>query len=222
MGYTFGFDYGFTWEYIPGTKIPSVTMNFYYPRQGRFASDSGIVVLQKDLLDWTYDEDSTKQANEITETGSGSGGLQPVTAEADNVLEAGYPVLQAAISHTQVNTEDVLLNISIGDLSTKSWPVTTPTLELPIPMPDDEGKLDPTKLTFGQFQLGDDLIWRIDPVAGGGENTSPRFPHGMSYEWRINGYTCTVRDQGVSTLLFDLGPPPVSPANVLASPAPLE
>lgn len=223
MGYTFGFDYGFSCAYLPGTSTPSVTMNFYYPRQGRFASESGIVIMHKDLLDFDYDEDSTKQADKITEVGSGINGLLPVNAEAYNVLDAGYPLLEVANSYTQVNTEDQLANIAISDLSTQSWPVTTPRLELSVPLPGPDGQLDPAAaILLTGFEIGDDLLWNIDPVAGGGENMCPRFPNGMSFEWRIIAWNCTVADAGVSKLELDLGLPPTSPANVLAPAPPLE
>ncbi|HEY4452380.1 MAG TPA: hypothetical protein VGN13_12395 [Solirubrobacteraceae bacterium] len=219
MGFELGFDYGFTWEYVNG--IPAVTLNLYYPRQGRTADQSGIVILGRNVWDYTYDLDSSKQANVISETGSGSGGIQPLEAEAENVIAAGYPRLEAAISHVQVNDEGVLGDIALGDLTLLSWPVTTPSLTLPIPQPNESGTLDPSLITFGQFGLGDDLIWQVDPVAGEGTNSDPRWPNGMSFEWRITGWTATVKESGVSTLLLDLGLPPVSSANVLAPAPPL-
>lgn len=223
MGFTYGFDYGFTWRYVEheGRKQPAVTMSFYYPREGRTADRSGIVVLDRECLDSAYDEDASKQANIISETGSGSGGLLPITAEADNVLAAGYPRLEEAVSHTQVNDESVLGNIALGDLTLRSWPVTTPWVELPVPYPDPTGRLPADRaVTFGDFKLGDDMIYRVDSVSAG-ENMDPRWPDGMMFEWRIVAWSCTVAEHGLSKLHLDLGLPPVSATNILA-PAPPE
>ena len=216
MGYTLGFDYSFDVAYLPGTKTPGVTMNIWYPRQGRTAAASQIVITNKDSLDFTYDEDSTKQANEITETGSGTGGLQPVKVSAST---SGYPLLQTAISHADVNDLGILSNMAFGDLEQLCWPVTTPTITLPVPTPDPvTGVVAPEHLGLGQFGLGDDLIWRIDPVAGGGENTSPRFPNGMNFEWRITNWTVVVPEAGVPTLVFDLSIPPINTVPPTAPP----
>ncbi len=206
MGYTFGFDYSFDVAYLPGTKTPGVTLNFWYPRKGRLAEQSQIVILAKDTVKWTYDEDSTGQATSINVSASGGANLAPITAQE---TLPGYPLLEAAISHSDVNTEAVLANLAVADLAAAAYPVTTPTIAIPVPLPDGSGNVNPAHLKFGDFTLGDDLIFRIDPVAGGGMNTDPRFPNGMSFEWRINNWTCTVADKGVSTILFDLGVPPV-------------
>lgn len=211
MGFDYGFDYSYDCEYLPGTKTPGITLNFWYPRKGRTAAESGIVITAKDAVDYEYLEDATKQANEITETGSGSNGILPVTAEADEVIEAiGYPRLGLAISHTQVTSDEVLARITLGDLALRCWPVVTPTLTMPVPLPNAAGEIDPTQFSFGDFENGDDARFEIDPIAGGGENTDPRFPDGLSFEFRITTWTCTVADKGLSTILFDLSIPPIS------------
>lgn len=206
MGYTFGFDYSFDVQYIAGTKTPQVTMNIWYPRQGRTADQTGIVLMHKDVIDFTYDEDSTKQASSIFESGGGGGGIQPI--ELTLVLP-GYPLLEASITHSDVSSEAVLANIAVGDSGLLAWPVTTPTLTIPVPLPDPVTRVtNPARLTFGGFVLGDDIIHRIDPVAGGGENVCPRFPNGYRFEWRIVGWTCGVPSKGLPTILLDLGLPP--------------
>jgi hypothetical protein len=197
MGYGAGFDFSFDAQYKTGTTEPELVLNLWFPRQGRLYSETGIVLLDKDTLDWEYPEDSTQQATEISETGSGTGGVTPATA---SVALPGYPLLQRANSRTQVISEETLAEIAVGDLGVYSRPIVTPWIELAVP-----GPLNP-----GEFTLGDDLLWRIDPVSGGGENTNPRFPEGMSFEFRIDGYTVTPADQGISTLHLDLAIPPIS------------
>ncbi len=209
MGYGLGYDYSVDVAYLPGTDTPALTMNLWYPRQGRTAQQSQLVINRGQLVTWTYPEDSTQQALAVTETGSGTGGIQPVTATAvDEITD--YPLLEVAISRTQVNDDATLSNIALGDLALKCWPVVTPTLTLPAPVPGPDGTVDPSRLGFGTFDIGDDFLLRIDPVAGGGMNSDPRFPEGMEFEWRINQWTCNVADAGLSTLVIDAGLPPIS------------
>lgn len=214
MGYTFGFDYSFDVSYIAGTKIPAITMNIWYPRKGRTAAASGIVIEHKDTIGFTYPEDGTKQANSIFE----SGGQGTTTIELTTVVP-GYPLLEATLSRGDIVSETVLSNSAFNDAGLLVWPLVTPTLTIPVPLPDPAtGVADPAHLTFGGFTLGDNLIHRIDPVTvNQGVNACPRFPNGASFEWRINQWTCTVADKGVSTILFDLGVPPTT---VLPSPQP--
>lgn len=209
MGYGQGFDYSYDVAYKPGTKTPEVTLNLWFPRQGRRAQQSGIVILDKMCLDSADDEDGTQQANNIHVTGSGSGGIQPDEAIAENVLAAGYPLLEAMVSHTQINNQSVLAGVSLGELAVRAWPVQTPVLEIPVALPDPQtGELPQGAFTFGNFNLGDDITRRIDPVASG-MNSDPRWPNGLDAEYRIAGYTCTVNDKGVLVLQLDLSAPPL-------------
>lgn len=205
MGYTFGFDYSFDVIYLPGTRTPAVQMNLWYPRQGREQQDSGIVVLYKDTVAFTYPVDGSQQAISVTETAAGR--VLPATETAEGLP---YPLLERPFSRTQVLDSDTLANIALGDLAQYCWPVVTPTIKLPISLPDAQGNVAPGSLAFHDFQLGDDLQFRIDPVAGGGENVCPRFRGGMRFDWRITNWTATPKDSGLSTLLFDLSIPPLS------------
>lgn len=227
MGYTYGYDFSFDCEYISGTTEPQVVMNIWYPRQGDTAEVSGLLVMHRQVIGFSYDEDSTKQFTEITETGSGSGGIQPAPVSVDI---PGYPALQAVKSRAQITDQGVLQNVAVGDVAMAAYPVTTPTLSLPLPLPDpvnfpdEPGFLNPAMIGFGDFNLGDDLIHVISPVpldangiASYGLMNSPRFPAGYRFEWRIVQWTATVADSGQSAILFDLAVPPSS---TLPPPAP--
>jgi hypothetical protein len=207
MGYQLGPDYSFDCQYLPGTKIPAITMNFWTPRKGQLAAQSGIVVLKSDMVDFTYDEDSTPQALGISETASGTGGLSPAYV---SVPTMGYPPLEKTISRTQVNNEGVLVTLADADLDLYANPVILPTITVPLALPDSQGGTDPTQIGFANFNLGDDLLWRIDPLSGGGLNVSPRFPNGMSFEWRIVKWLCQVPDSGLPVLVFTLALPPTT------------
>lgn len=208
MGYGTGFDYSFDVAYSsPG--VPQVTLNIWFPRQGRTADQTNLVILQRNVIDFTYPVDSTQQADNIWETGSGTGGIQP--AEATTSL-ADYPRLDRTFSRSQVNDEGTLGNIAAGDLWLYAWPVITPTVTLPMALPDSQGNIDPRKWSLGGFYLGDDVTWKIDPIAGvqQGYGRSPRFPDGMDYEWRISGWTAKVADQQgqMSSITLNLQMPP--------------
>lgn len=207
MGYKQGFDYSFDVAYLAGTTTPAITLNFWYPRQGRTAAEVDLVIEAHDCVDWSWDEDSTRTANLVWETGSGSGGL----AETLSTAPPGYPLLETVIGRSQLTSAEVLANAALDDLSRACYPVTTPTLTLPVPIPGESGEIEEADglLTFGDFLLGDDVTFRVDPVAGEGENVDPRFPEGLDFSFRITNWTCNVADQGLSTLSFVIGTPPV-------------
>ena len=206
MGYTAGYDYTFDCAYLPGTRTPGVTLNLWYPRKGRTAIQSQLVIEAADCT-FTYPVDGTQQATQITETGSGVGSITPATA---SYPLPQYPLLQRTFARSQINDEGTLANITTGDLALYLYPVASPTFTVPVAMPDPvTGQIPPTAaLQFGTFDRGDDFIFRVDPVAGGGENTDPRFPYGASFEFRINSWQCTVADQGLSTIVITAGVPP--------------
>jgi hypothetical protein len=207
MGYTLGFDYSFDVAYLPGTRTPGITLNFWYPRKGRRAEDSQLVLLAKDCT-FTYPVDGKQQAISITETGGGTAGLTPATAA---VALPGYPLLEQTTARSQVSDEGTLSNITLGDLGLYCYPVISPTFTVPVTLPDASGRVPPSApLAFGTFDRGDDFIFRVDPVAGGGENTDPRFPDGCQFEWRMNAWQCNVADKGLSTVTITAGVPPLA------------
>lgn len=228
MGYGAGIDY--TWDVAYsddefGGLVPVITFNIWFPRAGRPIASSGLVINRGSVIDYSYTGDATQQANSLFVSGatlSGSGGTAPVEGVALNVIEEGWPLLEKAESHVQINDEAVLLEVAAGDLAVYQYPVTTPTITLPVPMPNpaafpnEPGFLDPSVITFGDFDLGDDVTFVIDPapVSASGQqvfglNNSPRFPDGLNFTFRIIEWTCTVSDTGLSTILIDLAVPPL-------------
>lgn len=195
MGFGSGMDYSFDVAYKGATNELEIIFNVWFPRQGRLANETGIVLLDKDTVDWEYAEDSTGQAMILVEQGSG-GGISPIIAEAKI---PGYPLLEETVSRSNLLSESQLAETALGDLGVVCYPVVTPWVELQVP-----GPLNP-----GEFALGDDLIIRVDPVSAE-ENTNPRFPEGLEAEFRINGWTITPGEQGVSIMHLDLAVPPIS------------
>jgi hypothetical protein len=208
MGYTIGYDYTFDVAYLPGTKTPGITMSFWYPRKGRTAAQSDLVLLSKDCH-FTYTIDGTQQATDITETGSGTGSVVPATGSASGGPFVDYPLLERTFSRSQINDDGTLAQVTLGDLFLYCYPVVSPTFTVPVTLPGPDGTVPPeAPLQFGTFDRGDDFLFRVDPVAGGGENTDPRFPEGCEFAWRINSWQCTVADKGQSQIVLSAGIPP--------------
>lgn len=207
MGYSVGFDYTFDVAYLPGTRTPGVTMNIWFPRKGRSASESRLV-LQSNQCTFTYPIDGTQMGTSITETGSGVGTIVPATASA---AIPGYPLLEKAYSRSQINDDGTLSAVALGDLGIYCYPVISPTFTVPVAMPDPvTGQVPATApFQFGTFDRGDDFIFRVDPI-GGSENIDPRFPDGCEFEWRINSWQCNVADKGLSELVITAGIPPLA------------
>lgn len=221
MGYGQGFDYSWDCAYN-SAGVPQMTLNFWFPVKGKSQSASGILVMHRQVSAFNYPEDATQMADSVFVTGSSSGAqiTQPVSGVASSVISQGYPLLEKAASHTQVNDEAVLVGVALGLLTAVCWPIVTPVITMKIPAPDpitfpnQPGNIDPSFLVFGQFALGDVLTHVIEAapvdasgIASFGINNSPRFPNGYSFGWRITQWQCTVADQGMSTILFDLALP---------------
>jgi hypothetical protein len=222
MGYTVGPDYSFDWVYRAGTKDLVLTCNIWSPRRGRTVAESGLMVQHQQLIDSYYPVNGLGMATNITETGSGTGSAAPVTITTNL---PGYPRYDKAMVHTQVNTDSVLEGIAFGDASRLTWPVVTPWIKIPIVMPDNDGTLDPSVPPQpGTYDIGDDIEWVVDPVATGpsgeprwGLNNDPRFPDGFDFDFRIEDWTITNADKGVSYAQLDLGIPPT---NIIPPPQP--
>jgi hypothetical protein len=199
IGFGPGYDFSWDCEYVEG--VPTVVLNLYRPKKGRTPEESEIVILGRDTTKWTWPEDATSQATEVVETGSGTGGSVPARASTNY---PGYPLLQKATARTQIGTESLLEEIALGDLALVGWPVVTPTIVLPASLPDTPAE-ERKALALGEYDVGDEFVFAIDPMEGGGTNTDPRFPGGMEYPLRINQWTCTPGDKGLSTVQLDCG-----------------
>jgi hypothetical protein len=213
MGYGVGFDISHDVAYLPGTTTPGVTINLWWPLKGRTAQETGIVILARDTIKWTYPEDGTVQGWEITETGSGS--TEPETGVSEAAKERGYPLLQKVVPRTQVTAQGLLAECLIGDLALYEYPAVTPSIVLPCSLPGTPQRERAT-LALGEFDVGDRFEFRVDPVAtsaagtpdyAGSMNADPRFPEGATMELRINGYTVQPKDSGLATVQLDCGPP---------------
>lgn len=213
MGYGFGFDYSTDVTYATGTRNPQITVNLWYPRMGRGAGeDSPVFGVDCSELEWP--EDASNQAWQVKETGAG-GGLA-ATLWATEVGEAGWPPLQKVSPRSQVTEEAALERIGKGDLSQWAWPITTPTLTVPLWEP--EKGLNAARFGMRSFELGDDATVRFDAVNGSNRNVDPRFPDGLDFDFRITTYTVTVGPNN-AVLQIPVTQPPTESTNPPRPPA---
>ena len=86
-----------------------------------------------------------------------------------------------------------------SDLALYSYAPVAPTVTL--------GLFDPN-LPLGSFIVGDDVQLNLPEFGQDGQIFDPRFPNGLSQEWRIVSWQATVGDSGRSTLVLTLNQPP--------------
>lgn len=227
MGHGVGFDYSFDVTYIENTTTPQITCNIWYPRQGTSSDNEANPVtlyIPKNLvISFEYDEDGTQQEVGIIETASKTGGvITGYQSNADLVTSTGYPVTEGVQTREKVNDATMLAEMAKGDLQLLQNPTATCTIVVPLCLTATTAASANGEVGVGiaDFVNGDDLVFQIAPVPRDvdgnpvwGDNNDPRFPGGMNFEWRINQYTISIADDGVSTITFTCGIPPVTTAD---------
>jgi hypothetical protein len=192
--YNTGFDFyiSIVWQNsLPG-GVPVFTMNFYFPRIGRIAGQTGLVVDSQQVLDYTWAEDGTQMANSIYLNATISGQNQTqIQAQDPVVLSAGYPLLEKTTSATNVQTTSLAQTVAQGDLAQFEWPIATPQFTVPMFQGD---------LTVNDFIMGDDIRVLMQP--------DERFLTGFDTYMRIVGADYALADSGVSTMTMTLNMPP--------------
>jgi hypothetical protein len=201
LGYQVGFDYACDVAYAGG--VPTATITLSYPRRGRVAGSTGLVVntgAAHTGLRWTVD--GTRQATVVSEMATSGGGV-PATGVWEPAMSTyKYPLLEAVTSHTMFSAAQspatVLQAFVENDLMLYAFPVVNPQITVP---------------TFanppiGSWIVGDDVRVIVPKRAGGGPPTSPRFPNGLDVYLRMVKATVTIPDAGLPTTLFEFNLPP--------------
>lgn len=199
MGYGVGFDFGVDVGYN-SAGVPAATLNLSFPRRGRIAGTTGLVVDIEDATQFEYSEDATQMGNQIYETSTSTGSITVIDAWAPS-LEAGWPLLEQLISHPDINStpnvQIVLAACAASDLALYAYPVSVINVTVPA--------WQNPKL--GDYITGDDVRVLVAP-ASQGVPANPRFPNGLDFYWRITEYEVTIADQGLSTVKLTLNLPP--------------
>lgn len=199
MGYGVGFDFGVDVSYN-SQGVPTAALNLSFPRRGRIAGTTGLVIDVHDATEFVYTEDGTQMGNQIYETSTSTGSITVINSWAPS-LQGGYPLLERLISHPDINStpnvQIVLEACAQSDLALFAYPVTIPEVTLP-------AFGDPT---LGAYITGDD-VRLIIPKEANGVSPNPRFPQGLDYYFRITEFDVTIADQGLSTVKLTLQVPP--------------
>ena len=203
LAYTVGIDYVCVPQYVNGTPIPGIVL--YYPRAGAPQGSTGFVIDVSQALEFEYDMSGTNQSNAVIEMASASGSAT-VGYAWEPALVAGWPLLEQVISHAAFSpiaeSPEVLLAFANSDLAIYTYPITAPTVTLPL-----FGK----SLPIGSFGMGDDVTLYI-PVDSY-LPSNPRFPSGLNYDFRIVRCDVTIADEGLSTMELTLNIPPDTQPN---------
>lgn len=202
LGLGVGFDFAIDMAYsgAPGSP-PRATLNLSYPRRGRAASATQLVVDLTKARSYEFPEDGTQTANQVYETG-GSGAIN-VT---QNIFpqNAGYALFERVFSRggvTSANIANLLAQFAYTDLYQTSYAPVVPRVTLDLFTDNPK---------FGSFITGDQVMLTLPTTdQTDGLVYDPRFPSGLNQEWRITDWEATVADEGDSTLALTLNQPPV-------------
>lgn len=191
-----GFDFAVdaAWS---STGTLTKTFRTQYPRRGRPYSQSGLIFeVGRNVIEWTWPTDGTRVANKVIGVGRGSGSSAMLSSQSDvdqiKSLAAGgpgYPLLEQALSVTDVSIQSTLDALTFAKLKAVSTPVTLPEITV-------RADSDPQ---FGSYITGDSCTFIVPP------NTSPRFPDGLSLIMRIVGWDVSVSDDGSEVVRLILG-----------------
>lgn len=228
LGFNVGFDFAVDSQYVAG--VPTATLTLSYPRRGRIAGSTGLLLNVDQCLAFTYSEDGTQQANQVAQV-SATGGLADVGNYPPSMTVDGYPLLEQRAIHTMFSAGNtpatVLKQFAQDDLALWAYPVTTPQITMPMF----------SEPALGEWIVGDDIRVLIPPSAAVSANVTqpfdnslpfdnqlafnppiltsnqgrpanPRFPNGMDFYWRITKASCTPGDQGIGTTQFTFNMPP--------------
>jgi hypothetical protein len=178
-----GFDFGISVAYSSG--VPAKTLVCSYPRAGRNIGDSGHVFeMGRNLLEYAYPEDATKQVNRLYVVGAGDGAdMRTVTSVRTDVLALGWPLLEDQLSAKDTSNTTLLDQRGRAKVNALGLPAALPQVTV-------TAGGDPA---IGQWVLGDYARFIF------GSSTSsfdPRFPSRTEVVARIVAYECTPGTEG--------------------------
>lgn len=139
-----------------------------YPALGRDVEDTGLVFeMPGPVVDYEWPEDGSSMANTVHAVGA-----DHLRSTASVANRAGWPLLEAAASYTDVSRQNTLDDHASADLDALDEPVTLPGFTV-------RGDIEPV---LGSYTVGDEARLRV---------TDSRFPDGAEFTSRITSYTVT-------------------------------
>lgn len=158
-----GFDYNVDVAYDANLE-PTKYASTAYPSRGRTyngASPSALVFeFPGNIVAYEWPDDGSVVSNQMYGIGPQSNEAK-ITASATAPIDqiaAGYPLLEDTVSYTDQYDPDLLYQQTLGEVTAKQVPVTTPRIIVP-------AYADPV---LGSYQTGDECLLRI---------TDDRFPN---------------------------------------------
>jgi hypothetical protein len=190
-----GFDFGIDVAYN-SSGVPTKNLTLSYPRRGRIAGSTGLVfdAGAAKSLGYTWPRDATQMADVVYGVGAGTGSTSlRATAGFQQALAAGYPLLEAPYSRTDVVSQTILNGLTVAQAAAVSVPVALPTVTMSLAAPDP---------VFGSYIIGDDARVVIP--------ADEWFPAGYDGYQRITAWTVTPPEGGdVGNIAVTFGTPPV-------------
>lgn len=192
-----GFDFGVEvfWTQPANNDAPERVKRarVWYPRRGRqSAAESGLVFSsggpEPSIVDYDWPENGTELATDVTALGAGTGEAKLTsTAQAADLLAAGYPLLEKVTTYGDVLEQGQLDGNARADLAAATQADVQPSFDV---VPD----ADPV---YGSYQVGDVALFVIAP--------DQRTPTGRQDELRILSVETTVTDSGAERLKLVCG-----------------
>jgi hypothetical protein len=150
--------YGWTSRFgMPLGRFEDVTGLEWDYMQGLYDPDSGIYWpgLGSNILDYLFTEDATPSADRVVTTGAEVDAYIPVAVRGDlTLLKAGYPLLEAGPSYSDVTDTTTLASRASGDLMNAALPVNLSTWT--VRADGDMG--------FGTWQMGDRAVFAVSDL----------------------------------------------------------
>lgn len=190
-----GFDFAVDPFFNPSSGALSSRLNLSYPRRGRTAAVSGLVLdaSADAVIGWGYEEDGTTTGNSTYVQGSGSGATG-LRANTLTIANRRMPWLDRVSSHSYITDQNVLDGIALQEqaLYGTSTPLVS-SVTIPADMPGME---------FGTYITGDSLLFQSSDEWFGtvGPGQSP----GLSGVYRLIAWDLKPANEGVDQVTITL------------------
>ena len=184
----YGFDYTVSVSYDSNYNLTR-SLELFYPRKGVSYSPSNqfvpVLEFPGSIMRYSWPEDGNSVTNRLFGFGPGSNDGQYISAQSTSV--AGYPLLEDAVSYSNVPDPNVVDALTKAELNARNQPVTVLSATwCPTTDPVTGAWVSPN---FGDFQIGDTFRIRI---------TDARFPGTLETQLRLAKFDVAVGDNGTA------------------------
>lgn len=155
-----GFDFSIEVAYVNG--VPTKTFVPSYPRRGNSAVTSGLIFeYPGNMIDYSWPEDGTEQANTAYAIGLGQGAtMLRSSSSIPALLDAGYPLLEYLDSYKNVGVQAELDGHAMADVRARAYFDADPTHVSGVTLPEIYARADADPV-LGSYGTGDDVRLRI-------------------------------------------------------------